>query len=315
MLKNILYQTDILNGLLSQNDFEFLKDTSAKQEALKSEIMLAESKREHILQLLKNLDSQVEPYENNDTYSQNVQNAFHSINAVIRKLNDILEAFNTIEQDIVTLIIKKNSNEHTNVAYRINEINIKITNFKNKQNVLLNDITNYNLLVDSFLAELKLSQPESSESKLSIPNFVSHEKKVFTFEDNLELRISEKKQRVYLPYTKSEIQYYLDNYPNEYKTPQDVINGEFVVDISIYNKHPVLARFREAYSLSKNKEMKSTIDSLKYAMDLMFRRDLNPSIIAAVKSQKQLNDYIECLENNKLDNFSYFRIIFEVNPI
>lgn len=79
--------------------------------------------------------------------------------------------------------------------------------------------------------------------------------------------------------------------------------------------YPVLARFREAYSLSRNKEMKSAIDSLKYAMDLMFRSDINPTIIAAVKSQKQLEDYIQCLENSTLDSFPHFTIVFEVNPI
>ena len=50
-------------------------------------------------------------------------------------------------------------------------------------------------------------------------------------------------------------------------------------------------------------------------MDIMFRRDINTAIIAAVKSQKQLDKYIECLDNGKLENFKYFNIIFEVNPI
>lgn len=43
--------------------------------------------------------------------------------------------------------------------------------------------------------------------------------------------------------------------------------------------------------------MKSAIDSLKFAMDMIFRSDINPTIIAAVKSQKQLEKYVEYLEN------------------
>ena len=116
-------------------------------------------------------------------------------------------------------------------------------------------------------------------------------------------------------YTKAEVEEFLEKYPEEYISAKDVIEQEFIADISIYNEHPVLARFREAYSLSRNKEMKSAIDSLKFAMDIMFRRDINPAIIAAVKSQKQLDKYIECLDNGKLENFKYFNIIFEVNPI
>ena len=47
----------------------------------------------------------------------------------------------------------------------------------------------------------------------------------------------------------------------------------------------------------------------------MFRRDLNPTIIAAVRSQKELEDYIECLDNNRLEDFNHFKITFEVNPL
>jgi len=61
--------------------------------------------------------------------------------------------------------------------------------------------------------------------------------------------------------------------------------------------------------------MKSAIDSLKFAMEIMFKSNINPTIIAAVKSQQQLEDYIECLEKNKLEDFKHFEIIFEVNPL
>ena len=78
--------------------------------------------------------------------------------------------------------------------------------------------------------------------------------------------------------------------------------------------HPVLSRFREAYSLCRDREAKPIFESLKYGMDMMFNRRLNPAIIAACKTQDQLSHYLNCLEKNDLKNFTDFEIKFEMNP-
>ena len=57
------------------------------------------------------------------------------------------------------------------------------------------------------------------------------------------------------------------------------------------------------------------IDAFKIAVDTMFHHDLNPAVIAACKSQKQLEHYLECLEKNKTNEFCDFKIQFEVNPL
>ena len=88
-----------------------------------------------------------------------------------------------------------------------------------------------------------------------------------------------------------------------------------MISISMFNRHPILARFKEAYYLCRTKEMMSIFESFSYAKSMMFRTDLNPYIIAAVKSKKQLEDYIRCLEENKLEEYSYFKIVFDVNPL
>ena len=38
-------------------------------------------------------------------------------------------------------------------------------------------------------------------------------------------------------------------------------------------------------------------------------------IIAAVKNKKQLEEYIKCVDENKLDDFKYFKIKYEINPL
>ena len=131
--------------------------------------------------------------------------------------------------------------------------------------------------------------------------------------DNLVLKICEK--RVELPYTKKEVEDFMREYPDDYKTVQDVIVKEFMVNASLFNKHPILSRFKETYYLCRTKEMMPIFESFSYAKELMFRSDINPYIIAAVKSKKQLEEYIKCLEENRLEDYSYFKIIYEVNPL
>jgi len=46
----------------------------------------------------------------------------------------------------------------------------------------------------------------------------------------------------------------------------------------------------------------------------MFRYEINPAIIAACKTQADLEDYLNCLEMDKLNDFNRFKIKFEINP-
>ena len=323
MIKDIIYNSDILDGLFTQKDFEFLKETNNRQEEIEYAIKVADMKRDEIIEQIKKIS--VEEQNNKEidheklNYSVEIaEKAFEGINSTIRNLNNILNEFNDIEKEILELVVKKETNSNIDLKENVNKIDKKISLFKQKQVEIDNQNKKYNIAIDSFLNHVDVNSTNKVINKFEID--VSHKSNIYNvydidLKDNLELRVSEKQKRVYLPYTKQEIEDFLTNYPEEYKSASDVIQQEFIADISIYNKHPVLARFREAYSLSRNKEMKSTIDSLKFAMDMMFRSDINPTIIAAVKSQKQLETYIECLENNKLENFKYFNIVFEVNPI
>ena len=178
----------------------------------------------------------------------------------------------------------------------ISEINIKKDNEKNY------------VIVDSFL---KKTLKYKFDKKNNVEDFKNLTPDNIT--DNLELRVYEKK--VELPYTKEEVLKYLETYPKNYKTVQDVISKEFIVSISLFNKHPVLSKFKEAYYLCRTKEMMSIFDSFNYAKSIMFRSDINAYIIASVKSKQQLEDYIDCLENDKLEKFKHFKIVYKVNPL
>lgn len=131
--------------------------------------------------------------------------------------------------------------------------------------------------------------------------------------DNENLIISEKKDKVYLPYTLYELQSYKNNYPSDYKSLSNVVSKEFTLQLTPLIKHPYKARFKETYNLFKNKEGKSTISSIIYALKTTVKKNVNAAIIAACRSEDDLNRYIECLEDNDLQNFKNFNIVYDMS--
>jgi hypothetical protein len=137
----------------------------------------------------------------------------------------------------------------------------------------------------------------------------------YFIKNNNVLIVSEKEKSVFLPYSEKEVLEYLEQYPDQYKSFDDVVMKEFIFPIDAYLGHSAIARFRESYSLIRDKEAKSVFDALKYAFNMMVRHDLHPAIIAACKSQNQLENYLDCLNRKKLYEFKDFEIKFEVAPM
>lgn len=131
--------------------------------------------------------------------------------------------------------------------------------------------------------------------------------------NNDTLIISEKKNKVYLPYTIDELEKYLKIYPEVYTSIVDVIDQEFILPFRDFFRFPVQARFSETYNLIRSRQGKSVIYSIMYGLKLLFKSNLNPAIIAACKTEEQLEDYLHCLNLNKLDKFKDFKIIYDVN--
>lgn len=158
------------------------------------------------------------------------------------------------------------------------------------------------------IEELVGGLEENHSSSASAYNAVSSVK------DNDTLVISERDGKVFLPYTVSELEAYMEEFPNEYKSLSDVINQEYIVSTDRF-KNQVTSRFRETYCLMRDVEMKSIIESFRKAVEVMFKSKLNPIIICACKSEEQLRKYIYCAEHECLEKFKGFKIIFEVNPL
>lgn len=141
------------------------------------------------------------------------------------------------------------------------------------------------------------------------------EKKIKSIEapiDNNEtLLISEKQDKVYLPYTIDELEEYARRYPAEYPSLETVVKQEYMIDLSLLYKNPAHARFTETYYLIKRRERKNFVVALIYAIIFVTKSELNPAIIAACKNKDELIEYMNCLKENKLDDFKHFKVVYD----
>lgn len=182
----------------------------------------------------------------------------------------------------------------TNQDFKINYV---IDNLERKNNTVNFKLTN-------------LTQIEADEDGLI---FEIDEEKVVenNLEDNKTLVISEEDGRVYLPYTKDEIKE--EMLQNKGSKISELIENKYILPLDKY-KNSMKARFREGYNLMYKKEGKSRKASFLLGLELMFETNLHPAIISACKNLEELDIYLDCLEDNELEKFSCFKIVYKSLP-
>lgn len=235
-----------------------------------------------------------------ESFTEQTSKISESIDSNIESLNLLKDFLMDINASFVNPF--KDTSDNSNVFSLRDKIDkYFLLSDKIKNNINLTDIS-----IDNFVKQLNSSNIKDVKE--------SYSDNELQYEDNNSLVISEKDNKVFLPYTISEIKSYMEKYPKDYKSLEHVINKEFILPLDYYTKHPSLSRFREAYSLIRDREAKSVFDALKYGLNVMFNYDLNPAIISACKTEEALNLYIECLENKDLSKFDLFKIEFKLNP-
>ena len=292
------------DGIFNSNELYLLQNFEANLVNINLKIAEQENKRNEVTCLFDTLSKtdSVSKIGSKKDYSEEINNISEKFAKNIEKLNSLKSLLIDINSGFMSLSRNASADE---VAINLKE---KINSYFSTYEEIKKDIMLADIEVDRFVKRINSSNGKKSEE-------VSEEISDGNIQNNNTLIISEKDNKVFLPYTVSEIQSYMEKYPKEYKSLEYVINKEFILPLDYYTKHPSLARFREAYSLIRDREAKSVFDALKYALNIMFKYDLNPAIISACKTEEALNLYIECLENKDLSKFNLFKIEFRLNPL
>lgn len=259
----------------------------------------------------------------------------NDISKYLDENNSFLEAMQKQLREISDLIIesqlKKSKNEnYENILENINKIysgyiNLKENNMK-KMLENINKIENFskktisNIKKSIYEEDLfkinPFSTPQKQEVKTKKETLIRTDKQIKNQDDNNQdnkvLIISEKDNKVYLPYSMVDLKRELKE-KKEYNKIEELIESEYILDLDRF-KNSIASRFKEAYKLIKKKEKRSIIDATGLGIELMFNYSLNPAIIAACKNEDELDIYLDCLEENELDSFKIFDVKYEVLP-
>lgn len=197
----------------------------------------------------------------------------------------------------VYILVEKQGEDYEITTNQDFKINYVIDNLERKNNIVNFKLTN-------------LTEIAAYEDGLV---FEIDEEKVIenNLEDNNTLVISEEDGKVYLPYTKEDIKNEIVQ--NKGTKISEVIEDKYILPLDKY-KNSMRARFREGYNLMYRKEGKSKKSAIMLGIELMFETNLHPAIISACKNLEELDIYLDCLEDNELEKFSCFKIIYKSLP-
>lgn len=216
------------------------------------------------------------------------------IDALQAELTEYTNQKNNIEKEIL-------SNKTSFVLKELNYFSDKISLDKNKYKA--REVEEDSI---SKLEEVHIENKEPNEKIERKLNITSEQKK----ENTNVLIISEREGKVYLPYLQENIDYYLEK---GYSSVDEVVREVFTVPLKKYSNYS-MSRVTEGFKLMREREKASFGESLKYALNLVFERNLHPAIITACRTMDDLDIYLACLEDNVLSLFDAFEIRFEYRP-
>ena len=266
-----------------------------------------------ILSFLKNFMSNYEINSKCDTESE-ASKYLAAATSILSKSNENLNLMKNLICLLDEIDISKAHNIKTPVKKYNNKFEISMDKiYKNTSNI---EEFIHNISMVNFEEILKKDEYTNSENNPKKENqeifsYISSDELDSSFIENM-LVISSIQNKVILPFTIQKIQKILSE-DSTYSSINDVIEKLYTKPLSNY-RFPAISRFREAYLLIRNKEKKSKTRAILFASELFANYNLHPAIITACENQEQLDIYLSCLEDNKLSDFSFFDIKFEIPP-
>ena len=303
----LFYSFDNLDSYLNTNLVDNLKSESINLENI---LNLYKNKKEELLNLINNMVESTDCVEKNEL--NNFYDSVYLLRKSLKKINEIENLVITLKYDIIeTAIFLYNKNFQNNK----DEIKANLVEYNKKSENIFNKIINYesttiyalNSPINLFLKNIK---PKNKFTDMPHKSNVHIETNPHDYNT---LLISEKEQKVYLPFLYKDIEELYSNSNGKYKSMENVIEDIYIMPLDRF-KDSSISRFRESFNLIRNKEHGSILQALDLGLELMFKYELNPIIIAACRNLDELDIYLDCLDNKETDDFKCFEIKFEVMP-
>ena len=292
--------------------------------SLNAALLSQQSLSKQILLFLKNFMGNIDI----DIVFSNEINVFISnASQNLKKINSNIETYNTLLDVLDNIKFNLSSLGFKDILIKVNKYNEKVTNdnekiLKNTAEIqdFINDIPTIDISeyiscenLDSVIQTTSDNEDLSDVEIIKDPNPKSRTRKKSSPLIENTLVISEKDKVVILPYKIADLKKVLRKEPNKYDSLTDIIEKCYTKPINEY-KYSAFSRFREAYKLITQREHGTKKDALNLAAELFSNYSLHPAIITACKNLNELDIYLSCLEYNELEDFHFFKIIYEAVP-
>ena len=320
----VIFNQDVATVSIEEENFNFSLKTVGVQISNSENIMLISRENAGYF-IMTNLPVEVPPFIKVSRINQRNNNfieiGVNHTNLCVSVNNNELTFSDEFETTDTTDITKtETSNPAINIQAPVETVSTNM----NVQIPAAPVTTNTNVQIPATpvstdpIMQAPVTQPTQQvlTSQVAQPSEVTAKKDdgIDFMKDNNTLIISEKDNQVILPYKLSDVEkQYQKNGKKKYSSVQDLIQNEYIIPTENF-KNPMKSRFREAYQLIKKKEHGHLKEAIELGFELMFQSNLNPAIIAACKNLKELDIYLDCLDDNELDKFSCFDIVYNVPP-
>ncbi len=309
----LFYHFDLLDNFIKNDLIHNLK---AEKESIKEIANLYTNKKINVLSITTNI------IELGDSIDKNKSKKFYEtvsqLKEWIEKLVSVQELTSILEKNLIetiSLYDKSLENNFDEIKANLVEYNKQRDELSHK--ILEFETLNTTVLNSAIALSLHVSHKKKKKKLISIQDTIKKEEKRIDVElepyDNNTLVVSEKEQKAYLPFFYSKVKEIYQNSKNIYETLQDVVDNFSVISLDKF-KNSAISRFRESFYLVRNKENGSVSKAIDLGLELMFKYELSPIIIAGCRNLEELDIYLDCLEENEVQDFPCFEIKFEVMP-
>lgn len=271
-----------------------------------------------ILVFLKNFLGNVDI---DSTFSEDVNNFISDASEYLSKINKNIEIYtnlleqlesiknnlDTVKYNITVSEITKYNKELSSNTTQIMRNNVDIEKFIHSMSSI--DVSEY-ISIDALDKVTETVEPEDTKKTTKTTR---KRKSTSKLADDT-LIISEIDGTVTLPYKVTDLKRILRKNPEKYTSLSDIILDQYTVPLSNY-KVSAVARFKEAYKLIMDREHGTKKEALKLAVELFSNYSLHPAIITACKNLNELDVYLSCLEFDELDDFRFFKIVYQSLPV
>ena len=277
-------------------------------------------------QILVFLKSFIGNVEVDSIFADNVNKFISDTSYYLSKINSNIALYNNLLEILDNIKFNCPSIEYSTTVSKITQYNKKFAS--STEEILKNnseiekfihsmstiDISEY-ISVDNIdnVESLAGSDDTTNDDSASKPAPTRKRKNSVSLIENT-LTISETTGLVTLPYKITDLKKALRNEPEKYGSLSDVILSQYTVPLRNY-RFSAISRFKEAYKLIINKEHGTKREALNLATELFSNYNLHPAIITACKNLNELDVYLSCLEFNELEDFHFFKIVYEALPV